>query len=133
MLEKLWTYFFTANLNKNIQTSQLLKYLPSLQKIIWFFLNQSGFSPVDFYVNQLLAIAHELCSRLIATLKWGTFSQIYQKLFIKPEVLLLKVNRKGIFGKGIFLRCRKRVVLNGQHSSWDNVNAGVPRGSILRP
>ena len=26
---------------------------------------------------------------------------------------------------------KQRVVLNGQHSSWDNVNAGVPQDSIL--
>ena len=33
-----------------------------------------------------------------------------------------------------FLRNRKqRVVLNGQTSNWENIHAGVPRGSILGP
>ena len=28
---------------------------------------------------------------------------------------------------------KQRVVLNGQHSSWTNVQAGIPHGSILGP
>ena len=33
-----------------------------------------------------------------------------------------------------FLEDRKqRVVLNGQHSKWSNISAGVPQGSILGP
>ena len=33
-----------------------------------------------------------------------------------------------------FLYCRKQqVILNGQHSSWENVNAGVPQFPILGP
>ena len=35
---------------------------------------------------------------------------------------------------GDFLYCHKqRVVLNGQHSSWENFNARVPQGSVLGP
>ena len=50
---------------------------------------------------------------------------------------LLKLNQNGISGNLLrllrdFLFCRnQRLVLNGQHSSWDNVNAGVPQEVIL--
>ena len=53
------------------------------------------------------------------------------------EDLFLKLSQNGISGNLLkllrnFLSCRKQwVVLNAQHSSWDNVTGGVSQGSIL--
>ena len=55
------------------------------------------------------------------------------------ERLLIKLSSNSIYGNFLnylrdFLYCRKQeVFLNGQNSSWENVNAGVPHGSILGP
>ena len=55
------------------------------------------------------------------------------------EGIIYKLKRNGISGNLLnlltdFLRNRKqRVILNGQSSSWANINAGVPQGSILGP
>ena len=55
------------------------------------------------------------------------------------EGLLLKLSLNDIFGNllkllhGFLCCCKQRVFLNGQNSSWENDNVGVPQGSILGP
>ena len=93
--------------------------------------NQSGFRPGDSCVNQLLAITHKIYKSLDEGFEVrGIFLDIskgFDKL--RHEDLFLKLNQNDISGNLLkllrdFLSYRKQeVVLNGEHSSWDNVNA----------
>ena len=102
-------------------------------------LNQSGFRHDDSYLNQFIAITHEIYKLFGGGLEVeGVFldvSKVFDKVWNKG--LLLKLSLNGISGNLLkilrdFLYCRKqRVVLNGQNLSWENVNAGAPQDSIL--
>ena len=102
---------------------------------------QSGFTPGDCCINQLLSITHEIYHSMDEVYEIrGVFFDI-SKAFGKVwhEGLVFKLKQNGISGNSLkyfedFLRNRKqRVVLNGQTSNWENIHAGVPQGSVLEP
>ena len=102
---------------------------------------QSGLRPGDCGINQLLSTNHEILSAFDIGLKVrGLFldvSKALDKVWLAE--LIYKLRQNGICGDlinilNVFLTNRKvRVVLNGQCSSWVDIRAGVPQGSIIRP
>ena len=103
--------------------------------------NQSGLKPGDSCINQLIAITHEIYHSFDAGYEVrGVFLDICKAFDeVWHEGLILKLKQNGISGKLLnlikdFLKSRKqRVILNGQFSSWADVDAGVHQGSILGP
>ena len=103
--------------------------------------NQSGFKPGDSCINQLLSITHEMYKSFDVGLEVRSAFLDISKAFHKVwhDGIIYKLTQNGISGNLLnlledFLKERKqRVVLNGQLSTWKNINAGVPQGSILGP
>ena len=95
-------------------------------------------------VYQSIAIIHDIYKSFDDGLEVrGGFLDIstaFDKIW--HEGLLLKLSLNGISDNllkllkllGDFLCCHKQPeVLNWQHSSWENVNTGVPHDSVLGP
>ena len=101
--------------------------------------NQSGFKTGDSSINQLISITHEIYKPFDAGYEVrGVFLDI-SKAFGKVwhQGLHYELRQNGISSELLniltdFLDNRtRRVILNGQFSSWAKVEAGVPQGSIL--
>ena len=106
---------------------------------------QSGFRPGDSTVNQLISITHTIfdafdCNppldvRSVYLYICKAFDRVWH------DGLIFKLERCGVSGNllslkksGNFLMGRKqRTVLNRKTSSWGDISAGVPQGSILVP
>ena len=103
--------------------------------------NQYGFRPWDSFINQTFSIIHEIFQSFDEEFEvkgvYLDISKAFDKVWRKG--LTFKLSWNGISGNLLhilsdFLRDRKqRVALNGKKSTWGNVNAGRPQGSILRP
>ena len=103
--------------------------------------NESGFKQGNSCINQLLSIAHDIYQFLAQGFEVRRVVLDIPKASDKVwhKHLLHKLEQNGINGPLLkiltdFLKLLKqRVVLNGQHSSWSDVLAVVPQGSILGP
>ena len=103
--------------------------------------HQSGFRPGDSTINQLLSITHEIFISFEQFDETRAAFLDISKAFDKTwhEGLIYKLKNFGISGNLLTLLTNylsdryQRVVLNGQESDWEKINAGVPQGSVLGP
>ena len=107
------------------------------------FLNplQSGFRPGDSTVNQLTYLVHKIYYaleqgkevRMVFLYISKAFDKVWHKgLLYKLELIGIRDPLLGCFRSYLSDR-KQRVVIEGQSSNWQSINAGVPQGSVLGP
>ena len=118
--------------------NNLLNYIERESLLI---INQSGFRANDSCINQLISITYEIYRAFNCSPSLGVrgiyldLSKAFDKIW--HQGLLFKLEFFGIRGKLFnlledYLPNRfRRVLLNGQESSWLPIKAGVPQESIL--
>ena len=105
--------------------------------------NQSRYRPSDSFINQLLSIVHTISSAfdrnptLDVCAVFLDISKAFDRVW--HQGLIYKLCQSGVCGNLLllirsFLENRKqRTLLNGKTSTWGNISAGVPQGSVLGP
>lgn len=118
--------------------NELYEYCISNNLLTW---RNSGFKSGDSTVNQLIHIVQKIYSDLEVDndvlMIFLDVAKAFDRVYHRG--LLHKLESFGVCGSLLkwfesYLDGRyQRVVINGQNSDWNEINAGVPQGSILGP
>ena len=102
---------------------------------------QSGYRRNDSTVKQLLSITHKIYKAFDdgeeIQAVFLDISRAFDRVW--HEGIIFKLKQMGVEGdalniiKSFLADHEQRVVLDGQVSNWESVEAGVPQGSILGP
>jgi hypothetical protein len=102
---------------------------------------QSGFLPGSSTITQWVELYDQFCKAVSdgkeIRVVFLDISKAFDRVWHKG--LLFKLKSCGITGrlldwlKDYLTERQQRVIINGEHSSWGNLYAGVPQGSVLGP